>query len=170
MFQRTESLTAETAETAEDAEVKLNELTREIIGAAVAVHRALGPGLLESTYEACLAYELAERGLYVERQKPLPVTYRAVTVDCGYRLDLLVERRVIVELKAVTQINPIHEAQLLSYLKLSGCQVGLLINFHVRRLARGARRLVNGFSEVPSASSALSALSAVSLSGAGDQA
>ena len=122
----------------------LNEITEQIIGAALAVHRALGPGLLESAYEACLVHELAERGLTVERQKTLPVVYRGVHVDCGYRIDLLVEELVVVELKAVTKLDPIHEAQLLSYLKLSGCHVGLLINFNVQMLKQGIRRMVNG--------------------------
>jgi GxxExxY protein len=122
---------------------KLNGITEQIIAAAIEVHRALGPGLLESAYEACLAFELAERGLGVERQKGLPVTYRGVTVDCGYRIDLLVESAVVVELKAVERLEPIHEAQLLSYLKLSECKVGLLINFNVRMLKDGLRRMVN---------------------------
>jgi len=129
--------------TAEGAEVDLNNITEQIIGAAIAVHRELGPGLLESTYEACLAYELAERGLGVERQKAIPVHYRRVELDCGYRIDLLVDNSVIVELKAVERLEPIHEVQLLSYLKLSGLQVGLLINFNVVKLTRGIRRLVN---------------------------
>jgi len=124
---------------------RLNEITEEIIGSAIAVHRALGPGLLESAYEACLAYELAQRGLAVERQKGLPVTYRGVKVDCGYRLDLLVEELVVVELKAIEKLDRIHEAQLLSYLKLSGYRVGLLINFNVRMLKQGIRRMVNDF-------------------------
>ena len=136
-----------TAEGAESAEVKerLNDITEQVIGAAIAVHRVLGPGLLESAYEACLVYELAERGLTVERQKSLPVTYRDVRVDCGYRVDLLVEGLVVVELKAVEELGPIHEAQLLSYLKLSGCRVGLLINFNVKVLKQGIRRMVNEF-------------------------
>ena len=125
---------------------KLNEITEKVIGAAIAVHRTLGPGLLESAYEACLAYELADRGLAVEQQKGLPVTYRGVRVECGYRLDLLVEGLVVIELKAVEKLNPIHEAQLLSYLKLSGCRVGLLINFNVKMLKQGIRRMVNDFS------------------------
>ncbi len=125
-------------------EEELNAITEEIIGAAIAVHRALGPGLLEWAYEACLVYELAERGLAVERQKALPVTYRGVTVDCGYRIDLLVKGLVVVELKAVERLDPLHDAQILSYLKLSGCRVGLLINFNVRMLKDGIRRLVNG--------------------------
>jgi GxxExxY protein len=98
---------------------------------------------LESAYEACLVCELLERGLSVERQKPMPVKYRGVTVDCGYRIDLLVQGSVIVELKAAERLEPIHEAQLLSYLKLSRCKVGLLINFNVKALKYGIRRLVN---------------------------
>ena len=113
----------------------------------MAVHKELGPGLLESAYEACLAYELAECGLAVERQKALPVKYRGVKVDCGYRMDLLVEEKVIVELKAQDRLEPIHKAQLLSYLKLSGCKVGLLINFNVKVLKNGIPRLVLGLKE-----------------------
>jgi len=125
----------------------LNEITEVIIGAAIAVHRELGPGLLESAYEACLTYELAERKLKVERQKSLPVTYHGVQLDCGYRIDLLVEEQVVVELKTVERLVPIHEAQLLSYLKLSGCKVGLIINFNVKVLKNGIRRLVREFPE-----------------------
>ena len=124
---------------------ELNKITEDIIGAAIEVHRSLGPGLLESAYEACLAFELAERGLKVEQQKPLPISYKDVRLDCGYRLDLVVEDAVIVEMKAVDRLMPIHEAQLLSYLKLSGCKVGLLINFNVKVLKNGIRRLVNDF-------------------------
>ena len=119
-----------------------SDLTRGIIGAAIAVHRALGPGLLESTYEACLAFELQERGFKVDRQKSLPVVYRQVVLDCGYRIDLLVEDTVIVELKAVEKIDKIHEAQLLSYLKLSQHKIGLIINFNVEILTDGVRRRV----------------------------
>ncbi len=126
---------------------EINYITEIIIGSAMDVHRELGPGLLESAYEACLAFELADRGLTVERQKGLPVEYRGVKVDCGYRIDLLVEGRVIIELKAVERLEPIHQAQLLSYLKLSGCKVGLLINFNVKVLKNGIRRLVLGFKE-----------------------
>jgi GxxExxY protein len=125
----------------------LNGITETVIGAAMAVHRELGPGLLESAYQACLACELAGCGLTVEQQKPLPVKYRSVELDCGYRLDLLVEDQVIVELKAVQKFDPIHDAQLLSYLKLSGCKVGLLINFNVRVLKNGIRRFVLGLNE-----------------------
>ena len=124
---------------------RLNHITDQVIGAAIEVHRALGPGLLESAYEACLAFELAQRGLKVELQKPLPVVYKEVHLDCGYRLDLLVENAVIVEIKAVESLAPIHQAQLLSYLRLSGCKVGLLINFNVKVLKDGLRRLVNDF-------------------------
>jgi GxxExxY protein len=122
-----------------------NNITQTIIGAAIAVHRELGPGLLESAYETCLAYELAQRGMQAERQKALPVIYRGVQLDCGYRIDMLLEDQVVVELKAVERLEPIHEAQLLSYLKLSGCKVGLLINFNVKVLKNGIRRLVYGF-------------------------
>lgn len=124
---------------------ELNRITEQIIMSAIEVHRALGPGLLESAYEACLVYELAQQGHHVEQQKPLPVIYKGVQLDAGYRLDLLVDGLVIVELKAVEQLLPIHEAQLLPYLKLSGCRVGLLINFNVLVLKQGIRRLVNNF-------------------------
>jgi GxxExxY protein len=116
-----------------------------IIGAAIDVHRALGPGLLESAYEACLAYELVERGMQVERQKELPVTYKEVNLDVGYRLDLVVNGVVVVELKAVNRLAPIHQAQLLSYLKLSGLKLGLLINFNETVLKNGIRRLANNY-------------------------
>ena len=125
----------------------INSITESIISAAIAVHRELAPGLLESAYESCLVYELLQQGLTVERQKALPVIYRGVKIDCGYRIDLLVEDAVIVELKAVESIEPIHEAQLLSYLKLSGYQIGLLINFNVRMLKQGLRRLVNNLKQ-----------------------
>ena len=124
-----------------------DKITEIIIGAAIEVHRELGPGLLESTYECCLEYELVEKGLEVERQKFLPVKYRDVYVDCGYRIDLFVENLVVVELKAVDKVEPIHEAQLLSYLRLSGSPIGLLLNFNVTELRRGIRRLVNNFRE-----------------------
>lgn len=124
---------------------RLNGITEAVIGAAIDVHRALGPGLLESAYEACLAFELAERGLKVEQQKPLPLVYRQVKLDAAYRLDLLVEEEVIVEVKAVDRLLPIHQAQVISYLKLSGSRVGLLINFNVKVLRNGVRRIVNNF-------------------------
>ena len=130
---------------------QINKITEKIIGAAINVHRVLGPGLLESAYEACLAFEVVECGLKVEQQKSLPVIYKSVRLDCGYRLDLIVEDLVIVEIKSVDQLLPIHEAQLLSYLKLSGCKVGLLINFNVKLLKDGIRRLVNELPETPRA-------------------
>jgi GxxExxY protein len=117
-------------------------LTKKIIGAAIEVHRALGPGLLESAYEACLVFELHESGLLIERQKPLPLVYKSVKLDCGYRLDLVVEGKVIGEIKAVSEVTSVHEAQLLSYLRLSNCQVGLLINFNVKMLKQGIRRII----------------------------
>jgi len=125
----------------------LNEITETIIGAAIEVHRALGPGLLESAYEACLAYELVERGVKVERQKELPLRYREVDLDCGYRLDLLVEDAVVVEVKSVDRLEPIHDAQVLSYLRLSGRHLGLLINFNVKMLKTGIKRLAHDLHE-----------------------
>ncbi|MFA4987837.1 MAG: GxxExxY protein [Candidatus Brocadiia bacterium] len=116
----------------------------QIVDAAMKVHTSLGPGLLESTYEVCLCHELSKRGLQFECQTCLPVTYDGVRIDVGYRLDLLVEHEVIVELKAVEKATAVHEAQLLSYLKLSGCRVGLLINFNVVHLRDGIKRMVNG--------------------------
>ena len=124
----------------------LNRITDFIIGAAIEVNRALGPGLLESAYEACMVFEIVDQHrLTVEQQKPLQVSYRGVSLDCGYRLDMLVSDRVIVELKSVDKLLPIHEAQMLSYLKLSGCKVGLLINFNVKVLKDGIKRVVNCF-------------------------
>lgn len=125
----------------------INVLTREIIGAAISVHEELGPGLMESAYEACMVHELTHRGLRVERQKPLPVVYRGLALECGYRLDLLVEESVVVELKSVEMIERIHCKQLLTYLKLSKMQVGLLINFNVERLREGIKRIVNGLKD-----------------------
>ena len=115
-------------------------LTRKIIGAAIAVHQELGPGLLESVYETCLAYELTERGLRIEQQKALPVVYRRVQLECAQRLDLVVEDEVIVELKAVDRLHPIFEAQLLTYMRLAKLRKGLLINFNVKYLVQGLRR------------------------------
>lgn len=121
---------------------KTDILTENIIGAAIEVHRTLGPGLLESAYQTCLSYELRLRKLKVEQQKPLPIIYKAVMLDCGYRLDLLVEERVIVEIKSVKEIISIHEAQILSYLKLRGGGIGLLINFNEKLLKDGIRRVI----------------------------
>jgi GxxExxY protein len=119
-----------------------NELSGLIIGCALKVHKALGPGLLESAYEACLVYELAKLGLKVECQKGLPLIYEDVNLECGYRLDLLVEGRVIIELKAIESLTSLHTAQVLTYLKLSNCKLGLLINFNVPLLKDGIKRLV----------------------------
>jgi GxxExxY protein len=134
---------------------QLNAITEQIIGVAMEVHRALGPGLLESAYEACVVFELRQRGLRVDQQKPLPIVYKGVRLDCGYRLELVVDDCVIVEIKAVEKSNSVHEAQLLSYLKLANCRVGLLLNFHCTMLKHGIRRLVNDFPS--SANSAVSA-------------
>ncbi len=119
-----------------------NELTHEIIGAAIEVHRTLGPGLLESAYEECTARELTLRGLSFERQKPLPIVYKDVKLECGYRVDLLVEGRVIVELKSAGALAPVHEAIVLTYLRLSGVRIGLLINFNVVVLKDGIKRFI----------------------------
>jgi GxxExxY protein len=135
---------------------QLNAITEQIIGAATDVHRVIGPGLLESAYEACLAFELRARGFVVEQQKPLPVIYKQVKLDCGYRLDIVVNDLVIVEVKAVEKLTSVHEAQLLSYLRLLNCRVGLLLNFHCTMLKHGIRRIVNDFPN-----SAISANSAV---------
>src|SRR5262245_24207952 len=121
-----------------------NELSEIIIGNAMKVHSKLGPGLLESAYEACLAYELSKAGLHFERQKPLPLIYEEVKLDVGYRLDLQVEGRVIVDPKSVDELAPIHLAQILTYLRLTGCKLGLLINFNVAHLRDGIKRVVNG--------------------------
>lgn len=120
-----------------------NELTGVIIGCAMRVHTALGPGLLESAYETCLYYELNKTGLNVRKQTPLPLVYEDVKLECGYRVDLIVENKVIVEIKSVECLNPIHSVQLLTYLKLSNCQLGLLLNFNVLRLKDGIKRVVN---------------------------
>jgi GxxExxY protein len=127
---------------------RLNALTESIIGAAISVHHALGPGMLESAYDTCLSYELIDRGLAIERQKPIPVIYRNQTLDCGYRLDLLVESSVVVEVKSVERLERVHAAQLRCYLGFSKCKVGLLINFNVKWLVQeGIKRIVNGFPE-----------------------
>jgi GxxExxY protein len=122
-------------------------LTQQIIGAAIEVHRALGPGLLESAYETCLCHELTLRQIPFDRQKQLPVIYKGIEVECGYILDLLVADTVVVEIKAVEQFLPVHQAQVLSYLRLGGWEIGLLINFHVPVLRQGIRRIVLGLKE-----------------------
>ena len=123
--------------------MELNDISQEVIGAAIEVHRVLGPGLLESTYEVCLAHELQCRTIRHARQVTLPVRYKGVWLDCGYRLDLLIEEQVIIELKSIEAVLPIHRAQLLTYLKLTGCKLGLLINFNVPTLHKGVERIVN---------------------------
>ena len=123
--------------------MELNKISETVIGCAIKVHKTLGPGLLESTYEVCLVHELNKAGLKVRSQLALPVVYDGIKLDAGYRIDLLVEDTVVVELKAVDALLPIHEAQVLSYLKLSGKKLGLLINFNVKLLINGVKRLVN---------------------------
>lgn len=120
-----------------------NEISREIVDAALKVHKQLGPGLLESAYEECLYYELIKRELLVEKQKTLPLVYEEVKLDAGYRIDLLIEKKVIIEIKSVEALNDVHLAQILTYLKLSGCKLGLLINFNVALLKHGIKRVVN---------------------------
>jgi len=127
--------------------MEINDLTREIIGAAMEVHRERGPGLLESAYQVMMRHELTLRGIPFEYEKPLPLIYKGVQLDCGYRLDLLVKDCVVVEIKSVESIIPIHEAQLLTYLRLTGCKVGLLINFNVPLLIDGVKRKVLGLKE-----------------------
>jgi GxxExxY protein len=124
----------------------LNKLSNTIIGAAIEVHQILGPGLLESAYEECLCKELGLRDLSIERQKPLPLEYKGEKLDCGYRLDVVVEQAIIIELKACKEIEPIHKAQLLTYLKLSKLSLGLLLNFNVPLMRDGIVRIVNKFS------------------------
>jgi GxxExxY protein len=137
------TLTTEHTELTETRK-ELNELTEIVIGCAIEVHRSLGPGLLESTYEMCLCRELSLRNILFERQKPIPVIYKGVKLDCGYRADLIVDGRVLLEIKSIEQTSAIHDAQLLSYLKLSGMKVGLLINFNVRILTHGVHRKILG--------------------------
>ena len=123
----------------------LNYVTGQIVDAAMKVHSALGPGLLESAYQACLAYELRKRGLRVRTEVPMPLIYDGLELDLGYRIDMLVEESVVVENKALSRVVPVHVAQLLSHLKLSDCRVGLIINFHVARLKDGITRVANNF-------------------------
>jgi GxxExxY protein len=120
-----------------------NEVSNIVIGSALRVHSALGPGLLESSYVACLHYELMQSNLFVEAQKPLPLVYKTVKLECGYRIDLMVERILIIEVKSVEALNDIHLAQVLTYLKLADCRLGLLMNFNVLRLKDGIKRVVN---------------------------
>jgi GxxExxY protein len=123
----------------------LNQLTEAVLNAAIKVHRELGPGLLESAYEACLCFELTRRGFLVERQKPQPIVFDGLHIDCGYRIDLLVEGKIVLEVKAITQVLKIHQQQVLTYLRLSDRRVGLVINFNQQRLMDGVKRVVNDF-------------------------
>ena len=120
-----------------------NEISHKIIGIAIELHTHFGPGLLESTYEHSLAYELRASGLFVEQQIPMPLIYKEIKLECGYRLDLLVEKKVVVEIKSIEALSPVHFAQTLTYLKLSGCKLGLLMNFNTIRLKDGIQRIVN---------------------------
>jgi len=140
-------LTAKAAEDAKEVEKKMteNEISKVLIGCAIDVHKELGPGLLESTYEVCLEYELKEHGLDVQRQLILPVNYKGKLIDAGYRIDLMINEKVIVELKAVEEMTKVHEAQVITYLKLSGINLGFLINFNETYLKNGIKRLVNNF-------------------------
>jgi len=132
---------------AEGAETVENVLTERIIGAAIEVHRHLGPGLLETAYDECLCYELRQQGIGFQRQVALPIRYKGLSLDCNYKLDLLVEDTVVVEVKAIEALLPVHSAQLLTYLKSSGKHVGLLINFNVTMLTKGLKRMVNRYVE-----------------------
>ena len=127
--------------------MNMNQLSSKIIGAAIEVHKTLGPGLLESAYEECLCHELSIQGLLFEKQKPLSIEYKGKKLDCGYRLDIVVEKAVIIELKSCEKIEPIHKAQLLTYLKLSGLNLGLILNFNVPLMRDGIVRIVNEFGE-----------------------
>jgi len=118
------------------------DITKVIIGCAIAVHKELGPGLLESAYEECLYYELQKAGLKVEKQKAIPVIYKEIKLDCGYRADLIVEDKIVIELKTVDELNPVHEAQILTYLKFANKKLGLLINFNVLKLKDGLKRYI----------------------------
>jgi GxxExxY protein len=122
-----------------------NDLTSRIIDAAIKVHKALGPGLLESAYKECHYYEMIKSGLFVEKEKPLPLIYESVKLDCGYRIDLLVESRIIIETKAVEALNDIHMAQILTYLRINKTRIGLLLNFNVLKMKDGIKRVVNGY-------------------------
>lgn len=120
-----------------------NEIAGKVIGCAIKVHRALGPGLLENSYQECLFYEISQSGLYVEKEKPMPLVYEQVKLDCGYRLDLLIENKLVIELKAVETLDDVHLAQILTYLKLGNFRLGLLINFNVTLLKNGIKRVIN---------------------------
>jgi GxxExxY protein len=125
--------------------METDALTEKVIGFCIDIHKQLGPGLLESAYKECLCYELSKAGIPFKREVDLPVKYKSINLDCGYRMDLVVDERVIVELKAIEELNSIHTAQILTYLKLSGLRVGLLINFNVAVLINGLKRVVNNY-------------------------
>ena len=120
-----------------------NELSNLVIGCAIKVHSALGPGLLESAYQECLFYEITNKGVFVEKEKPMPLFYEAVKMECGYRVDLMVEGKLIIEVKSVEALNEVHLAQVLTYLRLSNCKLGLLLNFKVARMRDGIKRVIN---------------------------
>jgi GxxExxY protein len=120
-----------------------NQISEIIIGCAIEVHKNLGPGLLESAYEECLYYEIGSKGLWIEKQKPLPLVYKEIKLEAGYRIDLWVENKLIIEVKSVEFLNEVHLAQVMTYLRVSGCKLGLLLNFNVLRLKEGIRRVVN---------------------------
>lgn len=121
-----------------------NEIAHKIIGVALEVHKALGPGLLESAYKECLAYKLKQEGLFIEKEKPMPLVFEQVNLECGYRIDILVENKVVIELKSVETLNDVHLAQTLTYMKLGNYKLGLLINFNVSLLKHGIKRVING--------------------------
>ncbi|REJ75227.1 MAG: GxxExxY protein [Acidobacteria bacterium] len=123
----------------------LNDVSRKVIGASIEVHKEIGPGLLESAYEECLSFELETQGLSIKRQVPLPITYKGKVLSCGYRMDILVENEIILELKTVKKIEELHKAQLLSYLRMSGRHLGLILNFHSAYMKQGIKRIVNKF-------------------------
>ena len=123
----------------------MNETTQKVIGIAMDVHSALGPGLLESAYKECLFYKISKSGIFVEKEKPLPLFYEEVKLDCGYRIDLLIENQLLIELKAVDALNDLHLAQTLTYLRVGNYKLGLLINFNVLKLKDGIRRVINGY-------------------------
>ena len=127
-----------------DNTISENEISRIVYEAGYMVHKALGPGLLESAYEECLFYELSQAGLLVEKQKPMPLIYKEVKLDIGYRLDLLIEKKFVIEIKSIESLNDIHMAQILTYLRLSGCKLGMLINFNTSQFKNGVKRVING--------------------------
>ncbi len=128
----------------ENKSMNENELSNKVIGLALEVHKALGPGLLESAYQECLNYKIVQSGLFVEKEKPMPLTFEGVKLDCGYRMDLLVENKLVIEIKSVEALNDVHLAQTLTYLKLGNFRLGLLINFNVVLLKQGIKRVING--------------------------